>query len=362
MTDGMTAVESVVGSSYDLRPYADQDRRLNVRVARAWWYVGFGFTALGLAITIYLGALFGFVPWISALILVVCGGIGFGPLVLSQVPDRAWRARVELRLDGHGIAIVDSAGHAERVGWDNRAAVVTVREITDHGPSGGAVGAGEWLTLMPGYHTAHIGADAREGLLAACRAHGFVLREDRFEVPNPADRGRTGASAIFRMAALPGPGGAFDSPPQASDRLRSAPSALSGADATFAAPSAQQDLQTGGLAARSNPIAAVTVTREGIHVVLRSRKTVTVEWREPKARLNLFALLPNPISALSDAESWQLTVRRTPVGGTISREAYAAVTASARAAGLVVTTARLPRPDLGKAAAFTEIRRTSLLP
>lgn len=363
MEDRMIAVDSSSGSSYDLRPFAAQDRRLNAYAARVWWYMGLGFSGFGIAITLYLGISFGFDPWISTFLLVLFSGVGFGPLLLTQVPDRGWRARVELRLEDRGIALIDSAGRAERLGWNDPAAVVTVREITSSGPSGKTAESGEWMIMMPGSHTAHIGADAREGLIAACRAHGFVLGEDSFDVPNPGDHGRTSATAILRMAALPPPGGAFGSSiSQPSDRLHSATSTLPGAGATFTAPSEEQDLGSGTPATKSNPIAEVTVTPEGMNVVFRDSRTVAVDWRVPKLRLQLFTILPNPVSALSDALSWRVSVRRPSVEGSISPEAYAAVTASARAAGMMTTTIRVPRPDLGRAAAITTIRKAVPLP
>lgn len=347
-------------TSYDLRPFAAMDRRLNARATRIFLGMGLGFTGGGVALALYLALFVQFDPWVTSFLLILFTGVGFGPLLLSEVPARGWRPRVELRLDDRGVAVVDRAGHARRLEWDDPAAVVTVREIVGSGPSGKTAALGEWLMIMPGAWTAHIGEEARQGLLAACEAHGFVLGEDRFDVPNPADHGRTAVAAVLRMAARPPPGGAFGPPTlPVGGQFRGAAPQLQSADSTFPAPPTQPSYTSGELATEPNPISQVTVAPEGARVTLRDGKTLELDWRFPGLRIDLFALLPTPVSTLADAPAWRVSVRRPSCRGSLSPAAYDAWTGSAKAAGCMVTTFRFPRPDRGSIGwgAITTIRR-----
>ena len=310
--------------------------------------MGLGFTAVGVALSVYIAVFVQFDPWIIAFLLVLFSVVGFGPLLLSVIPARGWRTTVELRLDDRGIWLVDSAGHARGIGWDDPAAVVTVREMVRTGPTGQPPERGEWLVLLPGLRTAHIGPEAREGLLAACRAHGFVLGEDRFDVPDPADRGRSTAEAVLRMAARPPPGGAFGpSPPSTSGRLPADSPPLQAGARTFTAPTEQQSYDRPQTGVEPNPIQEVTVTSEGVGVTLRDGRTLSVGWHASKLRLELFAILPSPVATLSDAPSWRLSIRQPPCRGSVSADAYAELRRSAKSAGLRVTTFRFPRPNRG---------------
>jgi hypothetical protein len=348
--DGGSAdpVTSLAAKSFDLRPFAAQDKRLNAYAARIFRYLGIGFSGLGVGIAAYLAIFVQFDPWVTAFLLVLFTGVGFGSLLLTEIPERGWRPRVELRLDDQGIALVDSAGRSEWLRWDEPAAVVTIRQIVGPGPSGEAPEAGEWLLLIPVARTAHIGKDAREGILSACDAHGFVLGEDRFDVANPADHGQTAVAAVLRMAARPPPGGGFGPRPSSlQDPLSETLSSTSTSRANFTAPATRPSYTAGAAATEANPVAAVTVGPEGAGVVLRDGKALPIDWRLPKLWIQLFAPLPTPMSALKDAPAWRFTVRRPACEGSLSSDAYAALTESARAAGLRVTTARLPRPDGG---------------
>jgi hypothetical protein len=348
-------------TSYDLRPFAAQDRQLNAFSIRVFQYMGLGFSGLGVVIASYLAIVVGFDLWVTAFLLILCSGVGFGPLLLSQVPVRGWRPRVELRLDSRGIALVDSAGRAESLAWDDPAAVVTIRQIVRGGPPGRPPEPGEWLMLMPKVRTAHIGAEAREGLLAACRAHGFIQGEDRFDVPNPADHGRTAVAAVLRMAARPPPGGTFGPPPPPTSGPVSESPLPPSSQSTFPAPSLQPSYTSGAAATETNPIAEVTVAPEGARVALRDGKTLVFDWRLQGLRIELFAVLPTPVAALKDAPAWRVSVRKPTCRGSISPEAYAAWTESAKAAGLMVTTFRFPRPSRGSIGwgAQTTIRRAT---
>ena len=319
---------------------------MNASSKRAFQYMGLGFSGLGVVIASYLAISVGFDPRLTAFLLILFSGVGFGPLLLSEVPVRGWRPRVELRLDNRGIALVDSAGHAEWLAWDDPSACVTVREIVGGGPHGRSPEPGEWLILIPKVRTAHIGAEARVGLLAACRAHGFIQGEDRFDVPNQADHGRTAVAAVLRMAARPPPGGTFGpSPPPTSAPLPESP--LPPSDSTFPAPSLQPSYTAGAAATETNPIAEVTVTPEGARIGLRDGKVSVIEWRLPRLRVELFAILPSPVATLRDAPAWRLSVRKPACSGSVSPGTYTALTESAKAAGLMVTTFRFPRPDRG---------------
>lgn len=336
---------SAITGEFDVSAYLSETRAENRRPLRLFLYVALGFVAVGIAagsVSNFLSA--GALGWSGVLVFVgAFAAGGFAPLVLVLVVIRPYRRLVAIRVEAEGFRWVYATGVPRLQRWEDPNFAFAVRRDRDTSGAPGPGGPGEHLVTGPQVKDGIISPEARQTLIRAAVAHDLTVIEEEFDAPGKGKGARPVPSIGWAAARAAVPPGAL---PSADGIRRDPPPTPPELPVGFSIPEAISPVLRASGAGARNSLRAVTLTSAGVTFTPIRGAPVELRWNDPKFRLLLYGLLTPPnISLYAPDVRWGPILRGLSGGSReITGDCYAAIVATARAHGLEVVSARLPRP------------------